>query len=100
MRAKYYGAIHIITRPTLLHAIHVDSAPDFLMKTYGFTPGDEDDSPDPSEILDSLSEKYWHRAIMASKRCVNSAVQSITAFDGIDAKERLIVTNVFGTTHA
>ncbi|KAB2569281.1 hypothetical protein DBV05_g12042 [Lasiodiplodia theobromae] len=38
--------------------------------------------------------------MMASKRCVNSAVQSIIAFDGIDANERLIVTNVFGTTHA
>lgn len=101
MRAKYYSVIHIITRPTLLHAIHADSAPDFIMKKYDFTPGDEDDSPDPSEILDSLSEKYWHGAIMASKRCVDSAMQSIVAFNGLEnANERLLVTNVFSTTHA
>ncbi|EKG17627.1 hypothetical protein MPH_05075 [Macrophomina phaseolina MS6] len=103
MRAKYYGARYIITRPILHWAIHTNPAPTFLMKQYGFTPADENDSPDPSENLvsDSLSKASWHKVMMASKRCVESAVQSTIAFDGIEnANQRLIVTNIFGTAHA
>ncbi|EOD46234.1 C6 finger domain-containing protein [Neofusicoccum parvum] len=103
MRAKYYGARYIITRPILHWAIHTNPAPTFLMKQYGFTPTDENDSPDPSENLvsDSLSKASWHKVMMASKRCVESAVQSTIAFDGIEnASQRLIVTNIFGTAHA
>lgn len=38
MRAKYYGARYIITRPILHWAIHTDPAPTFVIKKYGFTP--------------------------------------------------------------
>ncbi|EKG09014.1 hypothetical protein MPH_14010 [Macrophomina phaseolina MS6] len=103
MRAKYYGARYIITRPILHWAIHTNPAPTFLMKQYGFAPDNGSDWPDLSENLvsDSLSKASWHKVMMASKRCVESAVQSTIAFDGVEsANQRLVVTNIFGTAHA
>lgn len=103
MRAKYYGARYIITRPILYWAIHKNPAPTFLMKKYGFTPADKNKRPDSSEdlILDSRAKAYWYKVMMVSKRCVQSAIQSTIAFDSIENEnERLVVTNIFGTAHA
>ncbi|KAK7512913.1 hypothetical protein IWZ03DRAFT_41962 [Phyllosticta citriasiana] len=103
MRAKYYGARYIIARPILHFAIHCNPAPAFLMKKYGYTESDEADEPDPTEplISDDTTKVSWYKVVRACKRCVDSAVQSTIAFDGIQNENtRLIVTNIFGTAHA
>ncbi|KAK7633932.1 hypothetical protein IWX48DRAFT_687161, partial [Phyllosticta citricarpa] len=103
MRAKYYGARYIIARPILHFAIHCNPAPAFLMKKYGYTEADEADEPDPTEplISDDTTKVSWYKVVRACKRCVDSAVQSTIAFDGIQNENtRLIVTNIFGTAHA
>ncbi|KAK8154681.1 hypothetical protein IWX90DRAFT_392654 [Phyllosticta citrichinensis] len=103
MRAKYYGARYIIARPILHFAIHCNPAPAFLMKKYGYTETDESDEPDPTEplISDDTTKVSWYKVVRACKRCVDSAVQSTIAFDGIQNENmRLIVTNIFGTAHA
>ena len=114
LRAKYYGAQYIIHRPFLRYALdshmkfqeypspnhhaRVDHqsrsssyAPQLLeRKNSGMGP------PGPTQ-----KEKIQHTEIMASARtCVAAAMQSTVAFDGIISRQRLIVTNIFGTAHA
>ena len=48
----------------------------------------------PSVALRDMPSKLRH----ACKVCVESAILSTTAFDGIE--DRLVVTNIFGTAHA
>lgn len=43
-------------------------------------------------------KKKWNKLCRACKVCVESAILSTEAFDGLD--DRLVVTNVFGTAHA
>lgn len=101
MRAKYYGARYVITKPILYRAIHTNPAPEFLIQQYSSTSADENNSSDPSEKLSPASQRHWNRILSASKHCVDSAVQSTIAFDSIEnADRRLIVTNIFGTAHA
>ncbi|KAK2762120.1 hypothetical protein FQN54_001127 [Arachnomyces sp. PD_36] len=70
MRAKYYGASYITNRPLLQHA---------LLQATAF-------------------KKMDPKVQEACRICVDSAIRSTTAFDGI--KGKLIVTNIFGTAHA
>ncbi|KAH7033952.1 hypothetical protein B0J12DRAFT_582517 [Macrophomina phaseolina] len=102
MRAEYYGARYIITRPALYWAIHREQPPTFLMEHYGFTPINEKASPNPpaNSSFDRSLELRFRAAITTSQRCIESAVKNTIAFDGIEnADQRLIVTNIFGTAH-
>lgn len=109
MRAKYYRARYIIHRPLLYHALHygqtgapmgsvaqtsVDSSiniagdpPDVLMSLVN-------DWNPPTVTMRELPEKLRQ----ACQVCIESAILSTTAFDGIP--DRLVVTNIFGTAHA
>ncbi|KAK8236747.1 C6 zinc finger domain-containing protein [Phyllosticta capitalensis] len=103
MRAKYYGARYIISRPILHFAIHCNPAPHFLMKKYGYTESADSDEPESTEplISDDTTKVSWYKVVRACKRCVDSAVASTIAFDNIQNENtRLIVTNIFGTAHA
>jgi hypothetical protein len=59
---------------------------DFMSFTNGWTP--------PTVALRELPQKLRR----ACKVCIESAILSTVAFDGIP--DRLVVTNIFGTAHA
>ncbi|PNS20731.1 hypothetical protein CAC42_2976 [Sphaceloma murrayae] len=99
LRAKSYGAEYICLRPYLdyvLHAMdHVQSgahASEFARDPYGRERRNEVSlfaamaTMDPQVVQDR------------AQRCVKAAINSTTAFDGIQGK--VIVTNIMGTSHA
>ncbi|KAL4807006.1 hypothetical protein BDV18DRAFT_111585 [Aspergillus unguis] len=122
MRAKYYGARYIIHRPLLWHAIHdygpskdtqdsiIDSPAKFpdsgsilnqmspsIAPSQGMSPGDlnvPQRKKKPAETYRDLPRNLRR----ACKECLDSAVKSTIAFDGV--KGRPVVTNIFGTAHA
>lgn len=114
LRAKYYGAMYIVHRPFLRHALDSEiQAPDFQSPRFdslksarssslgysnssyerrsgnmGPPRGHVDDQKAQTEILNS------------ARVCVQAAMSSTIAFDSIIDRQRLIVTNIFGTAHA
>ena len=115
MRAKYYGARYIITRPFLRLAVNpVSRPPAFssgLQQSSPVAPVDYSEQGDTTYMAEMSPDQ--RRVFEASKFCVNAAIQSTIAFDrvGIDPStpweissdfipERFIVTNIFGTLHA
>ncbi|KAJ6126176.1 transcriptional regulator family: Fungal Specific TF [Penicillium samsonianum] len=129
MRAKYYGARYIIHRPLLYHALHyghtgarvgpvgqslVDSptsqqwSPSMLYSgaqdpTMACMSGDMGSMPaavstdwqPPKVRLQDLPMNLKS----ACDICIQSAIKSTEAFDGVGG-HRLLVTNIFGTSHA
>lgn len=114
MRAKYYGARYIITRPFLHLAVH------HMSLSPAFSSGSQRSSLAAS--VDCSEQEYTicmtemspdqSRIFEASKICVNAAIQSTIAFDrvGMDPRtawkidsdyipERFIVTDIFGILH-
>ena len=127
MRAKYYGARYIIYRPLLYRALHttIPKASNTVDSPTG--PSDQESSKSqyispPTSHSRTSSTNRWssnmevpgHPHIepwfgipysklspklkRACKICIESAILSTEAFDGI--KGRLVVTNIFGTAHA
>ena len=81
LRAKYYGAQYIIHRPFLHHVLQDEFEPNF-QKQY-------------------LQIKTKQDIFGMGRKCINAAVFSTLAFDGLQPQDqRPIVTNIFGTTHA
>ncbi|KAH8695960.1 hypothetical protein BGW36DRAFT_427991 [Talaromyces proteolyticus] len=128
LRAKYYGARYIIYRPLLHYALHQSGeTEDISAQTNHQSPDQpeakiESQSSFTSHTPQSSSMTRWHSDVGASGPhddsihrtvewdelpqpiqqaciiCVNAAMKSTTAFDGV--KGRPIVTNIFGTAHA
>lgn len=113
-RAKYYGARYIIHRPLLYHALHLPVKPE-QWQSFSDSPN-RSASPSLAQSqrtpgqAGSLAVDHcpvWpgpkYRELprqlrRACKVCVDSAIASTIAFDGV--KGRPIVTNIFGTAHA
>ena len=100
LRAKYYGALYIIHRPFLHYALH---SPEFR------TMPENPDSPSYIPRTDqkkgampppALSQQDKYQILRSARTCVEAAMHSTIAFDGILLHKRLIVTNIFGTAHA
>jgi len=108
LRAKYYGALYILHRPFLNFALHSQSLRDSLnqhLEPYptsrygspnnrqpgGMAPPNRGGGPESDQIKEIL------RSV---KQCINAAMRSTEALDGVRKKERLVVTNIFGTAHA
>lgn len=106
VRGKYYGALYVITRPFLQHAM------------YNMTPH-QVDLIEPKDIdLQRLSEElpqlqlerkdidyqsdpvYTNRVLEAARLCVEAAMHSTVAFDGLGLETRFILTNIHGTALA
>lgn len=99
LRAKYYGATYISTRPYLDFALHVR---EHL----------KDGTPLEKVTVDAFGkvrdfELALFRAMQTmpsdmikqkARTCVWAAIKSTEAFDGVP--DRLIVTNITGTAHA
>ncbi|KAL8664683.1 MAG: hypothetical protein Q9202_002818 [Teloschistes flavicans] len=114
LRAKYYGAQYIIHRPFLRHALDNNMAfqehtSPHVHARVGHQDQSASFSPQPLERRPSgtgppgptQKEKIHQEEIMQSARiCVKAAIQSTIAFDNIINRQRLIVTNIFGTAHA
>ncbi|KAL4925917.1 putative C6 finger domain protein [Aspergillus undulatus] len=124
MRAKFYGARYIIHRPLLHAALHDYIQESSAQKMTGNSPADFGSLPQqaspslahdqhapkmaraPSEVSNSPGANGAYRSYRdlppkirrACKLCVQSAISSTTAFDGIVG--RPVVTNIFGTAHA
>lgn len=98
LRAKYYGAKYIIHRPFLRYALDHEIV------------FDSDTQNAVSQALDrknsvmlpphTAAQTQKSEILESCKECVEAAMQSTEAFDGILQKRRLIVTNIFGTAHA
>ncbi|KAL9635607.1 MAG: hypothetical protein Q9204_002569 [Flavoplaca sp. TL-2023a] len=114
LRAKYYGALNIIHRPFLRHALDhnmdfQESPPTQAHAVINYQSRSSSYSPQSFERKNSnmgppgstQKEKIHQAEILHSaKTCVEAAVQSTKAFDNIINRQRLIVTNIFGTSHA
>ncbi|KAF7595061.1 hypothetical protein BBP40_007464 [Aspergillus hancockii] len=125
MRAKYYGARYIIHRPLLYHALHYYGQLGFRASSDDPpTEATAMTSSKSQQVSPSLSHSQSatnmarlssdmgpasgltgvaHRDLptklrRACKVCIDSAMLSTVAFDGI--KGRPVVTNIFGTAHA
>ena len=99
LRAKFYGAHYIATRPYLDYAIHVMNA---MQEGQSLEEAAVNGSGMPR-----LSELAVFRAIAGmdvekvrekARTCVRSAIHSTVAFDRVPG--RLVVTNIMGTAHA
>lgn len=98
LRGKYYGAAYIIHRPYLRYALEqelftihdsVSTAGQLQIRKAGVMA--------PPDTAVQLQHNEIHKSC---KMCVDAAIRSTLAFDGIITHRRLIVTNIFGTAHA
>jgi hypothetical protein len=100
LRGKYYGAKYVFNRPFLDYALHIMphvrdnlSIEDVAKDAYG-SPRDKADIHIFKAIQQMGDSAIWQ----AAKRCIDAAMLSTVAFDGLDG--RPIVTNIHGTSHA
>ena len=113
LRAKYYGALYIIHRPFLRLALESDLSPESSptsretsqiatnRPSSSSTPYAEHppgSMAPPSSVNGTLPTRS--EILRSARICVEAAIASTVAFDGIAFKRRLIVTNIFGTAHA
>ncbi|KZF20052.1 hypothetical protein L228DRAFT_270807 [Xylona heveae TC161] len=117
LRGKYYGALYIIHRPFLHHAIHPlqvpgsargsksssacvsdrqggQDSPVFQNLTSDNSRRDSKGMPPPRRDVSDSTQTVQE----AAEICIKAAMQSTIAFDGVH--KRPIVTNIFGTAHA
>ncbi|KAL8999803.1 MAG: hypothetical protein Q9169_001476 [Polycauliona sp. 2 TL-2023] len=114
LRAKYYGALNIIHRPFLRHALdnnmefqeyppaHVHAAINYQSRSSSYSPQSMERKNSNMGPPGSTQKEKIHQAeiMYSAKTCVKAVVHSTIAFDNIIARQRLIVTNIFGTAHA
>ena len=99
LRAKYYGAWYISTRPYLDYALHVlekfKSGQTLEQATV-----DARGRLRPSElaIFRAISTMPEYHVIAKARHCIKMAMQSTVSLDRVP--ERLVVTNIMGTAHA
>ena len=107
LRGKFYGAQYIIHRPFLHAALDYDfDAPDIhsppgdnpigLQSHVPFHPTSAMGPPAP--IGDPVRRR--EETIDLAKRCIQAAMRSTIAFDGVLDHRRMVVTNIMGTAHA
>ena len=106
LRGKYYGAQYIIHRPFLHAALDYDfdtpqmqSPPNNChSNTVPMLPAPGPEMGPPKAASDS--EKRRAETIELAVICINAAIRSTIAFDGVLDHRRLVVTNIMGTAHA
>lgn len=102
LRAKYYGAEYMMSRPFLHHAIHCTAAEKIqLNEAWNFASTLPIENfnifQKPQNIPPSVDERAL-RTIFACHKCITAAFNSTYAFDKVEG--RLMITNIFGTMHA
>lgn len=100
LRAKYWGARYIITRPFLDYVMHIMpyvSSPNDVERVAKDAQGEARDHAE-LRLLEAIAGMPHSEIWAAVESCIKAAVQSTIAFDGIPG--RAIVTNIHGTAHA
>ena len=103
LRAKYWGAHYIINRPFLDYALHVMPHAKDGRNIESIAKDVNGNSRDQAEIqiFKAIEQMGENEIWQAVKRCIDAAMHSTVAFDGIlEHNERLIVTNIHGAAHA
>lgn len=100
LRAKYWGARYIITRPFLDYVMHIMPHIKSARDVESIAKDARGDARDPAEarLLEAIAGMPQSEIWRAAEACVEAAMHSTVAFDGIP--NRLIVTNIHGTAHA
>lgn len=100
LRAKYYGAVYVSTRPYVDYALNImprvrngESIVDAAVNVKG-EPREETDI----SVFRALQSIGVDEILEGCKRCIQAALHSTVALDGVP--QRLIVTNIHGTAHA
>lgn len=100
LRAKYYGARYVTTRPFLDYALHVMDRVANGERLENVTVDAKGNSRPQEIALFKAIEMMPLETIQHKVRvCVDSAMKSTVALDGVN-DHRLIVTNIMGTAHA
>ena len=114
LRAKYYGALYIIHRPFLRHVLDreinaqgTDSPQTDVLKAalhkplaYSAQSHESSRAAMPPPRSTSAETNIETEILHSARICVKAAMRSTVAFDNIIDRQRLIVTNIFGTAHA
>ncbi|KAI0205850.1 hypothetical protein F4808DRAFT_181387 [Astrocystis sublimbata] len=97
LRAKYWGSQVIIYRPFLKSILDTDAQnPATYQDDHGLR-----DSKIPSGAQGKHTRSHDPHTIHKATLAIRALVESTRAFHGIDTgKQRIIVTNIFGTAHA
>lgn len=100
LRAKYWGARVIATRPFLDYLLHVkpNITSIFDIKSTVLCSNGQPRPEADIQLFEAIHGLSDNLIVQAARRCVEATVQSTRAFDGIP--HQLIVTNIFGTAHA
>lgn len=100
LRAKYYGARYVITRPFLDYALHVmekvqqgHRLEDITLDAHGKVRKQE------LVLFKAISTMEEETIMQKVGICIDSAMRSTLALDNVK-DHRLIVTNIMGTAHA
>jgi len=100
LRAKYWGARYVVNRPFLDYALHImphtrdgRRVPEVARDVHG-NPRDKAEI----HLFEAIEGMGVSETWQASKRCIDAAMQSTVALDGVP--DRLVVTNIHGTAHA
>ena len=99
LRAKFYGAHYIATRPYLDYAIHVMDAVHNGQSLEEVTV-DGSGAPRLSElaVFRAIASMRFEKIREMARTCVRSAIHSTISLDQVPG--RLVVTNIMGTAHA
>lgn len=90
LRAKYWGSQVILYRPFLRSILDAEAQPPLAYQNEHATGMNE-----------KITEDYDPRTIQNARLAIRALIESTRAFHGIDtSKQRIIVTNIFGTAHA
>lgn len=101
VRGKYYGTRYLILRPFLQHAMyHIKSRPIKMADISSTNPAElpliKSDTEDSAGTEDTT---YTNMVIAAAKACIDAAMLSTVAFDGLKPN-RFLITNIHGTALA
>ena len=101
LRGKFYGALYIIHRPFLHAALDYDF-PDSATQSPSKHNMNATQTPQPmgppTKTPDDMKRR--EETINLAVICIEAAMRSTVAFDGVLDHRRLIVTNIMGTAHA
>ncbi|KAL6714688.1 hypothetical protein ACLMJK_008113 [Lecanora helva] len=105
LRGKYYGAMYIIHRPFLHAALDYDFETPQMQsmqsppnKNFSNSPATGSDMGPPRMNPDF--EMRREQTVELARLCIEAAMSSTVAFDGVLDHRRLVVTNIMGTAHA
>jgi len=99
LRAKFYGAQYISTRPYLDYAIHVMQDVKRGISLDRITV-DGAGATRPSELalFRAIANMSFHKVQEKARTCIKAAINSTISLDRVP--DRLVVTNIMGTAHA